>query len=256
MCYMRLFIVLFFVGLMMLLVCGEDVVVKDDLVVGLLVVGGSNNSVLVKDGGLIIVCGCILQNLFILFNINEICGGNVFDVVIVCFIYYNFDIVKLEMDIVQFIEIKDNQNFIVKIKLGYKFFDGIKVKVQNFVVGWNWVVYGFNVQQFGYFFELIEGYVDEQCGDEVCKIKFKVKIMSGFKVVDDYIFIIKIIEKVFNFKVCLGYIVFVLLLDVFFKDLINKKWEKMLIGVGLYKVIDNIVIVIIVVKNENYVGVY
>ncbi|MBD4650284.1 ABC transporter substrate-binding protein, partial [Xanthomonas citri pv. citri] len=131
---------------------------------------------------------------------------------------------------------KDNQNFTVKIKPGYKFSDGTKVKAQNFVAGWNWAAYGPNAQQSGYFFEPIEGYADEQCGDEACKTKPKVKTMSGLKVVDDHTFTIKTTEKVSNLKVRLGYTAFAPLPDAFLKDPTNKKWEKMPIGAGPYKV--------------------
>ena len=44
--------------------------------------------------------------------------------------------------------------------------------------------------------------------------------------------------------------------DAFLKDPTNKKWEKMPIGAGPYKVTDNTATAITVAKNENYAGAY
>ena len=167
--HMRPLIALSLAGLMTLSACGEDVAAKDDSAAGSSAAGGSNNSAPAKDGGSITVRGCTPQNPLIPSNTNETCGGNVLDAVTARLIHYNPDTAKPEMDIAQSIETKDNQNFTVKIKPGYKFSDGTKVKAQNFVAGWNWAAYGPNAQQSGYFFEPIEGYADEQCGDEACK---------------------------------------------------------------------------------------
>ncbi|MES9013793.1 ABC transporter substrate-binding protein [Cutibacterium acnes] len=254
--HMRPLIALSLAGLMTLSACGEDVAAKDDSAAGSSAAGGSNNSAPAKDGGSITVRGCTPQNPLIPSNTNETCGGNVLDAVTARLIHYNPDTAKPEMDIAQSIETKDNQNFTVKIKPGYKFSDGTKVKAQNFVAGWNWAAYGPNAQQSGYFFEPIEGYADEQCGDEACKTKPKVKTMSGLKVVDDHTFTIKTTEKVSNLKVRLGYTAFAPLPDAFLKDPTNKKWEKMPIGAGPYKVTDNTATAITVAKNENYAGAY
>lgn len=80
--------------------------------------------------------------------------------------------------------------------------------------------------------------------------------MSGLKVVDDHTFTIKTTEKVSNLKVRLGYTAFAPLPDAFLKDPTNKKWEKMPIGAGPYKVTDNTATAITVAKNENYAGAY
>ena len=133
--HMRPLIALSLAGLMTLSACGEDVAAKDDSAAGSSAAGGSNNSAPAKDGGSITVRGCTPQNPLIPSNTNETCGGNVLDAVTARLIHYNPDTAKPEMDIAQSIETKDNQNFTVKIKPGYKFSDGTKVKAQNFVAG-------------------------------------------------------------------------------------------------------------------------
>ena len=243
-------------GLMALSACGEDVAAKDDSAAGSSATGGSNNSAPAKDGGSITVRGCTPQNPLIPSNTNETCGGNVLDAVTARLIHYNSDTAKPEMDIAESIETKDNQNFTVKIKPGYKFSDGTEVKAKNFVDGWNWAAYGPNAQQSGYFFEPIEGYADEQCDDEACKTKPKSTTMSGLKVVDDHTFTIKTTERVSNLEVRLGYTAFAPLPDAFLKDPTAKKWEKMPIGAGPYKVTENTATAITVSKNDHYAGKY
>jgi oligopeptide transport system substrate-binding protein len=211
-------------------------------------------------GGEIAVRGCTPQNPLIPANTNETCGGNLLDAVIAKLVHYNADTAAPELDIAQSIDTKDNQNFTVKLKPGYKFHDGTEVKAKNFVDAWNWDASGTNGNLNSYFFEPIQGCDDVQCGtnssgEADCEGKpAKAKEMSGLKVVDDHTFTIKTSEKVSNLPVRLGYTAFAPLPDSFFGD--PKAFGEKPIGAGPFKVDTKSDTEIVLSKFADYSGQY
>jgi oligopeptide transport system substrate-binding protein len=211
-------------------------------------------------GGEISIRSCTPQNPLIPANTNEVCGGNLLDAVDAKLVHYNADTAAPELDIAQSIETKDNQNFTVKLKPGYKFHDGTEVKAKNFVDAWNWNAYGPNGNLNAYFFEPMAGYNDLQCGTDSkgnadCEGKpAKAKEMSGLKVVDDHTFTIKTTDKVSNLPVRLGYTAFAPLPDSFFSD--PKAFGEKPIGAGPFKLDSKTDTEMVVSKFADYSGKY
>ncbi|GAB49604.1 peptide ABC transporter substrate-binding protein [Mobilicoccus pelagius] len=203
--------------------------------------GGSNGSgdsqtqASGQAGGSISVRGCNPQNPLVPANTTETCGGNVLDVVTAKLVAYNPDTAAPENDIAESIETKDNQNFTVKIKPGYKFHDGTEIKANNFVDAWNYAAYAPNAQSAAYFMEPIEGYTDLQPAEGAdASAKPKADKLTGLKVVDDHTFTIKTTEKVSNLPLRLGYTAFAPLPESFFKD--PKAYGEKPVGAGPYTV--------------------
>lgn len=163
-------------------------------------------------GGTITAAGCNPENPLVAGNTAETCGGDVLDVLTAKLVKYDPKTAEPKNDIAESIETKDNQNFTVKIKKGYKFHDGTEVKAHNFVDAWNYTAFGPNGQQGGYFFEPVAGF------DKVSEEKSKTKKLSGLKVKDDYTFTIKTTEPVSNLPLRLGYTAFAPQPDSFFDD--------------------------------------
>jgi oligopeptide transport system substrate-binding protein len=211
-------------------------------------------------GGEITVRSCTPQNALIPGNSQEQCGNNIQDAMTSKLVHYNPDTAAPELDIAEDITTKDNQNFTVKLKHGYKFHDGTEVKAKNFVDAWNWNSLGENGYLNTYFFEPIEGYADLQCGLDAkgapdCDGKpAKSKKMSGLKVVDDYTFTIKTSSKVSNLLVRLGYLGFAPLPDSFFSD--QKGFETKPIGAGPFKIDSKTDTEVVLSKFADYSGQY
>jgi oligopeptide transport system substrate-binding protein len=209
-------------------------------------------------GGEIAIRSCTPQNPLIPANTNEQCGGNQLDAIVAKLVHYNSETAAPELDIAQSIDTKDNQNFTVKLKPGYKFQDGTEVKAKNFVDAWNWDAYGPNGNLNAYFFEPIEGFADLQCGTDSkgtadCEGKpAKAKEMTGLKVVDDHTFTIKTGSKVSNLLVRLGYTAFAPLPDSFFND--PKAFGQKPIGAGPFKVDSKTDTELVVSKFPDYSG--
>jgi oligopeptide transport system substrate-binding protein len=209
-------------------------------------------------GGEIAIRSCTPQNPLIPANTNEVCGGNLLDAVLAKLVHYNSENAAPELDIAESIETKDNQNFTVKLKPGYKFHDGTEVKAKNFVDAWNWDAYGPNGNLNAYFFEPIEGFADLQCGtttagESDCEGKpAKAKTMTGLKVVDDHTFTIKTSSKVSNLPVRLGYTAFAPLPDSFFND--PKAFGEKPIGAGPFKLDSKTDTEMVVSKFADYSG--
>jgi oligopeptide transport system substrate-binding protein len=198
------------------------------------------------------VRGCTPQNPLVAGNTAEVCGGNILTLFVSKLEHYAVDNATPEHDIAESIDTKDNQNFTVKIKKGYKFSDGTEIKAKNFVDAWNYTAYGPNGQQGSYFFAPVKGYADVQCTDEACKDKPKAHTLSGLKVVDDYTFTIITSEKVSNLPVRLGYDAFAPQPDSFFADPASFKTKP--IGAGPYKVDEVSDTQIVLSKNAAYSG--
>jgi oligopeptide transport system substrate-binding protein len=211
-------------------------------------------------GGEISVRSCTPQNPLIPGNSQESCGINILDSMTARLVHYNSDTAAPELDIAQSIETKDNQNFTVKLKPGYKFHDGTEVKAKNFVDAWNWNSQGANGYLNGYFFEPIQGFADLQCGTDAkgspdCEAKpAKAKEMSGLKVVDDHTFTIKTSSKVSNLPVRLGYIGFAPYPDSFFSD--PKAYGEKPIGAGPFKLDSKTDTEVVVSRFADYSGQY
>ena len=125
---------------------------------------GSGTSSAMAAGGAISIHGCTPQNPFIPAMTNETCGGNILDAVLAKLVHYNADTAAPEMDIAESIESSDNQNFTVKLKKGFMFSDGTEVKAKNFVDAWTWSRDQRNGTLNSYFFDVIDGSMDLNCG--------------------------------------------------------------------------------------------
>ena len=208
----------------------------------------SSDSATGAAGGEISISGCTPQNPFIPAMTNETCGGDMLDEVLARLVHYNSDDAKPELDLAESIETTDNQNFTVKLKQGRKFSDGTEVKAANFVKAWNWNRAGANGTLNSYFFDVIDGAADMDCGLVKVKDKetgedveqpdcdkkpAKTEELSGLKIVDDYTFTIKTTEKVSNLLVRLGYSAFAPLPDSFFADN-GKAYGAKPVGAGPY----------------------
>ncbi|GAA1761985.1 ABC transporter substrate-binding protein [Nostocoides vanveenii] len=225
---------------------------------------GNTGNTAAAAGGEISIVGCTPQNPFIPAMTNETCGGDMLDEVLARLVHYNSETAAPEMDVAESIETTDNQNFTVKIKPGYKFSDGTEIKAKNFVDAWNWNRAGANGTLNSYFFDVIDGAADMDCGlskdkdgndaPDCEKKPAKTDKLSGLKVVDDHTFTIKTTEKVSNLPVRLGYSAFAPLPDSFFTDN-GKAYGKMPIGAGPYKMESyDPATGAVLVKNPDYAG--
>ncbi len=220
-------------------------------------------------GGEVSIAGCTPQNPFIPAMTNETCGGDMLNEVLRGLVHYNSDTAAPELDLAESIETSDNQNFTVKLKSGQKFSDGTEVKAKNFVDAWNWNRAGKNGTLNSYFFDMIDGATDMDCGLVTTKDKetgedveapdcekkpAKADTLSGLKVVDDQTFTIKTTEKVSNLQVRLGYTAFAPLPDSFFED-DGAAFGKLPIGAGPYKMESyDPASGAVLVKNADYTG--
>ena len=213
-------------------------------------------------GGEISMQGCTPQEAMWPGSTNETCGGNVLDAVQAKLIHYNSDNAAPENDIAESIESDDNQNFTVKIKKDYMFSDGTEVKARNFVDAWNFTANGVNGQANSYFFGVVEGYEDLQCGtDKKGEVDCegqppKADELTGLEIVDDYTFTIKTTEKVSNLPVRLGYTAFAPLPDSFLDgdEATRKEQGKVPVGAGPFKVTESDTQHIVLERNEHYSG--
>ncbi|GAA1236244.1 ABC transporter substrate-binding protein [Janibacter melonis] len=201
-------------------------------------------------GGSFSIHGCTPQNPLVPGNTNETCGGNILDAVTAKLVHYNPETAEPENDLAESIETEDNQTFTVKLKEGRKFSDGTDVTAKSFVDAWNWNRAGKNATLSSYFFDVIDGAADMDCGTKKEKDKesgemvdvpdcegspAKADEMSGLKVVDDTTFTIKTTEKVSNLPVRLGYTAFAPLPESFFED-DGKAFGDKPVGAGPYMV--------------------
>lgn len=203
-------------------------------------------------GGEISIQGCTPQKGLLPGLTSETCGGNVLDFISAKLVHYNTDTAAPENDIADSIETKDNQNFTIKLKSGYKFSDGTDVKAKNFVDAWNFAANCSNGQDSNYFFTAFAGYAAINTTD--CKGVDKSTKLSGLKVVDDSTFTIKTSEKVSNLPIRLGYAAFAPLPDSFFTGSGAKDQEKMPVAAGPFMVTANTTTSITLEKNPNYGG--
>ncbi|MDR0489352.1 MAG: ABC transporter substrate-binding protein [Propionibacteriaceae bacterium] len=216
--------------------------------------GGNNDPG--TSGGIsaITVRGCTPQSELLPTNTNEVCGGNILDATEAKLIHYNADDASPELDIAESIETDDAINWTVKLKPGYMFQDGTEVKAHNFVDAWNWGAYGPNAQMNEYFFEMIEGYEDMQCGDADCKEVPVADSMKGLEVLDDYTFTIRTVAPTSNLTVRLGYTAFAPQPDAFFASEDKLEFAKKPIAAGPFQVTSKTDTEIVIEKFEGYSG--
>ncbi|MDR2929505.1 MAG: ABC transporter substrate-binding protein [Propionibacteriaceae bacterium] len=207
-------------------------------------------------GAAITVRGCTPQHSLLPTNTNEVCGGNVLDASEAKLVHYSSDDASPSLDIAESIETTDAVNWTVKLKPGYKFQDGTEVKAKNFVDAWNWGAYGPNGQISGYFFEMIEGFADLQCGKDCATEAPTAETMTGLKVVDDHTFTIKTTTPTSNLKVRLGYTAFAPQPDAFFADKSEgkKEFAKKPIAAGPYTITEVNDTEIVLKKFADYSG--
>ncbi|POX40500.1 peptide ABC transporter substrate-binding protein [Streptomyces sp. Ru73] len=163
-------------------------------------------------------------------NTNEVQGGKVLDMIFRGLKRYDPKTGEAKDMIAQKIETKDQQNYTVTIKKGWKFSNGEPVTAKSFVDAWN---YGANIgngQKNAYFFGYIDGYdkVHPESG------KASAKTLSGLKVKNDTTFTVKLDQKFSTWPQTLGYPAFAPLPQAFFKN--HEDWLKKPVGNGPYKI--------------------
>jgi ABC-type oligopeptide transport system substrate-binding subunit len=165
-------------------------------------------------------------------NTNEVQGGKVLEMTFRGLKRYNPDTGKAENAVADSITTKDQKNFDVRLKKGWKFSDGSPVTAKSFVDAWNYGALVTNKQVSSYFFEYIDGYDDVHPMDGGAKPK--AKTMSGLKVTGKHSFTVRLNQKFSLWPDTLGYAAFAPLPKKFFTD--HASWLKKPIGNGPYKV--------------------
>jgi ABC-type oligopeptide transport system substrate-binding subunit len=165
-------------------------------------------------------------------NTNEVQGGKVLEMTFRGLKRYNPDTGKAENAVANSITTKDQKNFDIKLKKGWKFSDGSPVTAKSFVDAWNYGALVTNKQVSSYFFEYIDGYDDVHPMDGGAKPK--AKTMSGLKVTGKHSFTVRLNQKFSLWPDTLGYAAFAPLPKKFFTD--HAGWLKKPIGNGPYQV--------------------
>ncbi|WP_157550061.1 peptide ABC transporter substrate-binding protein [Microbacterium sp. Leaf161] len=175
------------------------------------------------------------ENPLIPTNTNEVGGGKILDEIFAGLIYYDAD-GKPVNDVAEEITTEDPQNLTVKIKEGLTFTDGEEVTADNFIKAWNYGAQAENAQLSGYFFEDIEGFIND-AGDPANPdddIFGAQGDMAGLKQVDDYTFTIALNKPASDFALRLGYSAFYPLPDAAFEDM--EAFGQFPIGNGPYMI--------------------
>ncbi|KAA0961459.1 ABC transporter substrate-binding protein [Microbacterium sp. ANT_H45B] len=175
------------------------------------------------------------ENPLIPTNTNEVGGGKILDEIFAGLIYYDAD-GKPVNDVAEEITTEDPQNITVKIREGLKFTDGEEVTADNFIKAWNYGAQAENAQLSGYFFEDIEGFINDpgdpaNPDDDIFGAQGD---LSGLKQVDDYTFTIALNKPASDFALRLGYSAFYPLPDAAFDDM--DAFGQNPIGNGPYKI--------------------
>jgi ABC-type oligopeptide transport system substrate-binding subunit len=165
-------------------------------------------------------------------NTNEVQGGKVLEMTFRGLKRYNPDTGKAENAVADSITTKDQKNFDIKLKKGWKFSDGSPVTAKSFVDAWNYGALVTNKQVSSYFFEYIDGYDDVHPMDGGAKPT--AKTMSGLKVTGKHSFTVRLNQKFSLWPDTLGYAAFAPLPKKFFTD--HAGWLKKPIGNGPYQV--------------------
>jgi len=168
-------------------------------------------------------------------NTNEVGGGKILDEIFAGLIYYDAKGTPTN-DMAEEIVTEDPQNLTVKLKKGQTFSNGEEVTADNFVKAWNYGAQHENAQKSGYFFEDIEGFINDpgdpaNPDDDIFGAQGD---LSGLKVVDDYTFTIKLNKPASDFALRLGYSAFYPLPDVAFEDM--EAFGMNPVGNGPYKI--------------------
>ena len=175
------------------------------------------------------------ENPLIPTNTNEVGGGKILDEIFAGLIYYDAEGAPVN-DVAEEITTEDPQNITVKIREGLTFTDGEEVTADNFIKAWNYGAQAENAQLSGYFFEDIEGFIND-AGDPANPdddIFGAQGDMAGLKQVDDYTFTIALNKPASDFALRLGYSAFYPLPDAAFEDI--EAFGQNPIGNGPYKI--------------------
>ena len=196
---------------------------------------GDNGSGAADADAIITTNGSEPENPLIPTNTNEVGGGKILDEIFAGLIYYDAD-GKPVNDVAEEITTEDPQNITVKIREGLKFTDGEEVTADNFIKAWNYGAQAENAQLSGYFFEDIEGFINDpgdaaNPDDDIFGAQGD---MSGLQQVDDYTFTIKLNKPASDFALRLGYSAFYPLPDAAFEDM--EAFGQNPIGNGPYKI--------------------
>ncbi|WP_311243101.1 ABC transporter substrate-binding protein [Microbacterium sp. WCS2018Hpa-23] len=175
------------------------------------------------------------ENPLIPTNTNEVGGGKILDEIFAGLIYYDAEGAPVN-DVAEEITTEDPQNITVKIKEGLTFTDGEEVTADNFIKAWNYGAQAENAQLSGYFFEDIEGFINDpgdpaNPDDDVFGAQGD---MAGLQQVDDYTFTIALNKPASDFALRLGYSAFYPLPDAAFEDM--EAFGQFPIGNGPYMI--------------------
>jgi len=176
--------------------------------------GGNDNIVSVN--------GSEPQNPLIATNTNEVGGGLIVDNIYAGLVYYDATGAPVN-DMADSITSKDNINWDVKIKSGWKFTNGEEVTADSFVNAWKYGAKFSNAQLNSYFFDAIEGFSYTKDTE-----------LTGLKVVSPTEFTVKLTSAQSDFPLRLGYTAFYPQPKAFFDD--PKAFGKNPIGNGPYKI--------------------
>ncbi|MFE2774077.1 peptide ABC transporter substrate-binding protein [Microbacterium resistens] len=160
------------------------------------------------------------ENPLIPTNTNEVGGGKILDEIFAGLVYYDAD-GKPVNDMAEEIVTEDPQHLTIKLKKGQKFSDGSEVKADNFIKAWNYGAQHENAQLSGYFFEDIEGFINDpkdpnNPDDDIFGAQGD---MAGLQKVDDYTFTVALNKPASDFALRLGYSAYYPLPDVAFEDM-------------------------------------
>lgn len=196
---------------------------------------GDNGAGSADPDAIITTNGSEPENPLIPTNTNEVGGGKILDEIFAGLIYYDAD-GKPVNDVAEEITTEDPQHLTVKIKEGLKFTNGEEITADNFIKAWNYGAQAENAQLSGYFFEDIEGFINDpgdpnNPDDDIFGAQGD---LAGLKQVDDYTFTIELNKPASDFALRLGYSAFYPLPDVAFEDI--DAFGQNPIGNGPYKI--------------------
>lgn len=161
---------------------------------------------------------------------NEVQGGKVLDMIFRGLKKYNPRTGAAQNWVADSVTTRDQQNFRVRLKRGWRFSNGEPVDARSFVDAWNYGALLTNRQVNSSFFGYIDGFdkVHPDSGRPTART------MSGLRVVDSRTFTVRLSQKFSTWPDTLGYSAFYPLPRAFFSD--HAAWLRKPVGDGPYEV--------------------
>lgn len=190
--------------------------------------GNTSNSGSSADNNIISVYGSEPAHPLFPGAVTEAGGGKVVDQLFAGLVTYDAK-GGIHNEVAESITSSDNAtHYVIKIKSGWKFTDGMPVTAHSFVDAWNYTANSANKQGSASFFSTIEGYDDLQKPDVDPKAT-----LSGLKAVDDSTIDVRLSQPDSAFPVKSGSHAYMPLPESAFKD--PKKFGENPVGNGPYK---------------------